>query len=112
MVTGIPGFLGFLEIFSLAGDMVTNRNTISILLNHILIVTLSTIINLCTITSERRDMVMVWGMEADIMGDTMADMDAVIMDIILTVTITKSIVITMDMVMFIVMDMNLTINRN
>ena len=54
-------------------------------------------------------MVMVWGMEADIMGDTMADMDVVIMDIIPTVTITKSIVITMDMVMFTVMDMNLTI---
>ena len=54
---------------------------------------------------------MVWGMEADIMEDTMADMDVVIMDIILTVTIIKSIVITMDMVMFTVMDMNLTINR-
>ena len=45
------------------------------------------------------------------MEDTMVDMDAVIMDIIPTVTIIKNIVITMDMVMFTVMDMNLTINR-
>ena len=136
MVNGIPGFLGFLVIFSLAGDMV-NKNTLYILLHHIIIMIVSitmnlstiiilftmnlstmnlstmnpSIIILSTITSERRGMVMVWGMEVDIMGDTMVDMDVVIMDIIPTVTITKNIVITMDMVMFTVMDMNLTINK-
>ena len=136
MVNGIPGFLGFLVIFSLAGDMV-NKNTLYILLHHIIIMIVSitmnlstiiilftmnlstmnlstmnpSIIILSTITSERRGMVMVWGMEVDIMGDTMVDMDMVIMDIIPTVTITKNIVITMDMVMFTVMDMNLTINK-
>ena len=128
MVNAIPGFLGFLVILSLVGDIVTNRNTISIFLNHIIIMIVSTIMNLSitmnlsimnlfttiilfTITSERRGMVMAWAMEVDIMEDTMADMDAVIMDFIPTVTITKNIVITMDMVMFTVMDMNLTINR-
>ena len=133
MVNAIPGFLGFLVILSLVGDIVTNRNTISILLNHIIIMIMSTILSLSTtmnlstmnlftiiilsimvlstITSERRGMVMAWGMEVDIMEDTMADTDVVIMDIIPTVTIIKNIVITMDMVMFTVMDMNLTINR-
>merc|ERR1719288_84092 len=90
--------------------MIVSIMNLYTIMNLFIIIILSIMV-LSTITSERRGMVMAWGMEVAIMEDTMVDMDVVIMDIIPTVTITKSIVITMDMVMFTVMDMNLTINR-
>ena len=125
MVTEIPGFWGFLVIFSLAGDTAVIRSTRHTILKPIIILnpsstttTRSTIMRLCittsqstTITNARPGMVTAWAMEADIMADTTEDMDMAIMDIIPTVIITRSIVITMDMVMFTVTDMNLTINR-
>ena len=126
MATEIPGFWVSWVISSLAGDTVIKRNIGSTILlqlitimNPYTITSLSTIMslsitmNLSTIiiTRERPGMVMVWGMEGDIMEDTMVDMEVYITDIIPTVIISKSIVITMDMVMYTVTDMNLTINR-